>query len=133
LKFYSSVRIDIRPVESIKRGTDVVGRRVKAKIVKNKVAAPFRQAEFDIMFQAPRGISRSGDIVDLGVEYSVLTKSGAFYSFGDMRIGQGRENAKQFLDDNFELAMTIESDIRREAGLAGRLAAQPTPEPAGAI
>jgi len=117
LKFYSSVRIDIRPVESIKRGTDVVGRRVKAKIVKNKVAAPFRQAEFDIMFQAPRGISRSGDIVDLGVEYAVLNKSGAFYSFGDMRIGQGRENAKQFLDDNPELALTIETDIRREAGL----------------
>jgi len=131
LKFYSSVRIDIRPVESIKRGTDVVGRRVKAKIVKNKVAAPFRQAEFDIMFQPPRGISRAGDIVDLGVEYGVLTKAGAFYSFGDMRIGQGRENAKQFLDDNQELAMTIEGDIRREAGLPGGSAPKSTPEPVG--
>jgi recombination protein RecA len=133
LKFYSSVRIDIRPVESIKRGTDVVGRRVKAKVVKNKVAAPFRQAEFDIMFQTPRGISRSGDIIDLGVEYNVLTKSGAFYSFGDMRLGQGRENAKQFLDDNFELAMTIESDIRREAGLVGPGVPQSLPEPVGAL
>jgi len=132
LKFYSSVRIDIRPVESIKRGTDVVGRRVKAKIVKNKVAAPFRQAEFDIMFDAPRGISRSGDIIDLGVEYGVLTKSGAFYSFGDMRIGQGRENAKQFLDDNQELSRTIEGDIRREAGLPGLPAAETPKEPAAA-
>jgi len=117
LKFYSSVRIDIRPVESIKRGTDVVGRRVRAKIVKNKVAAPFRQAEFDIMFDTPRGISRSGDIIDLGVENGVLTKSGSFYSYGDMRIGQGRENAKQFLDDNPELSMEVETEIRREAGL----------------
>jgi recombination protein RecA len=131
LKFYSSVRIDIRPVESIKRGTDVVGRRVKAKIVKNKVAAPFRQAEFDIMFQPPRGISRSGDIVDLGVEYGVLSKAGAFYSFGDMRIGQGRENSKQFLDDNPELAATIEGDIRREAGLPGGSAPKSLPEPVG--
>ncbi len=119
LKFYSSVRIDIRPVEQIKKNTDVIGRRVKAKIVKNKVAAPFRVAEFDIMFEPPRGISRSGDIVDLGVEYGVLTKTGAFYSFGDMRIGQGRENAKQFLDDNTDLRDQIESDVRKEAGVAG--------------
>ncbi len=132
LKFYSSVRIDIRPVESIKRGTDVVGRRVKAKIVKNKVAAPFRQAEFDIMFQPPRGISRSGDIIDLGVEYNVLTKSGAFYSFGDMRLGQGREKAKEFLDDNSELAATIEGDIRREAGLPAPTVAKSAAEPVAA-
>jgi len=131
LKFYSSVRIDIRPVESIKRGTDVVGRRVKAKIVKNKVAAPFRQAEFDIMFTQPRGISRSGDIVDLGVEYGVLNKSGAFYSYGDMRIGQGRENAKQFLDDNPELAGNIEADIRQQAGLVRGAATEVEAEPAG--
>jgi recombination protein RecA len=129
LKFYSSVRIEIRPVEQIKKNTDVIGRRVKAKIVKNKVAAPFRQAEFDIMFEPPRGISRSGDIVDLGVEYGVLTKTGAFYSFGDMRIGQGRENAKQFLDDNPELRDQIEGDIRREAGLANPAAAPLVEEP----
>jgi recombination protein RecA len=117
LKFYASVRIDIRPVDSIKRGPDIVGRRVKAKIVKNKVAPPFRQAEFDIMFEPPRGISRTGDILDLGVEHGILTKSGAFYSYGDMRIGQGRENAKQFLDDNPELAVEIENEIRRQVGL----------------
>ena len=130
LKFYSSVRIDIRGVDSIKRGTDVVGRRVKAKIVKNKVAPPFRQAEFDIMFESPRGISRSGDIIDLGVEKGILTKSGAFYSYGDMRIGQGRENAKQFLEDNPELAQAIETEIRREAGLPAP--GKPTQEPVAA-
>jgi recombination protein RecA len=119
LKFYSSVRIEIRRVESVKKGTDVIGNRVKAKIVKNKVAAPFKQAEFEIMFDSPRGISRTGDIVDLGVEQGVLSKSGAFYSYGDLRIGQGRENAKQFLADNPELADQIEGDIRREAGLPG--------------
>jgi len=117
LKFYASVRIDIRPVESIKKGTEVVGRRVKAKIVKNKVAAPFRVAEFDIMSVQPRGISRSGDVVDLGVEHAILTKNGAFYSYGDLRLGQGRENAKSFLDDNAELRTEIETEIRREAGL----------------
>jgi recombination protein RecA len=117
LKFYCSVRIDIRGVESIKKGTDVIGRRVKAKIVKNKVAAPFKVAEFDIMFDMPRGISRSGDIVDLGVEYGVLGKSGAFYSYGDLRVGQGRENAKTFLEDNPELRDEIEAEIRRQAGL----------------
>jgi len=117
LKFYSSVRIELRRVDSVKRGTEVVGNRVKAKIVKNKVAPPFKQAEFEIMFTEPRGISRTGDIIDLGVEYGVLTKSGAFYSFGDQRIGQGRENAKQFLEENPDLARQIEDDIRREAGL----------------
>jgi recombination protein RecA len=117
LKFYSSVRIDLRPVEQLKRGTDPVGRRVRAKIVKNKVSAPFKTAEFDIMFNSPRGISRSGDVVDLGVDKGVLTKNGAFYSYGDMRIGQGRENAKTFLDDNPELRDEIETEIRRDAGL----------------
>jgi recombination protein RecA len=118
LKFYASVRIDIRRVESVKKGTDIIGNRVKAKVVKNKVAAPFKQAEFEIMFEKPRGISRTGDIVDMGVEMAILSKSGAFYSYGDLRIGQGRENAKQFLADNPELATEIETDIRREAGLA---------------
>jgi recombination protein RecA len=105
-------------MDSIKKGNDVVGRRTKAKIVKNKVAAPFRQAEFDIMFTQPRGISRTGDIVDLGVEYGVLTKSGAFYSYGYLRIGQGRENAKQFLEDNKDVQHELETEIRREAGLS---------------
>ena len=119
LKFYSSTRIEIRRTESIKRGTDAVGNRVKAKIVKNKVAAPFKQAEFDIMFDPPRGISRVGDIVDLGVEYGVLGKSGAFYSYGEQRLGQGRENSKNFLLENPEMAHDIEVEIRREAGLPG--------------
>ena len=133
LKFYSSVRIDIRRVESVKKGTDVIGNRVKAKIVKNKVAPPFKQAEFEIMFDKPRGISRTGDIVDLGVELGILTKSGAFYSYGDLRIGQGRENAKTFLADNGELANEIEGDIRKEAGLpAGTTAREAVPEAAAA-
>jgi recombination protein RecA len=92
------------------------------------VAPPFRVAEFDIMFETPRGISRSGDVIDLGVEYGLLTKSGAFYSYGDMRVGQGRENAKQFLDDNHEVRDEIERDIRREAGLPGATrTAEPDP------
>jgi recombination protein RecA len=136
LKFYSSVRIEVRRVESLKRGTEVVGNRVKAKVVKNKVAAPFRQAEFDIMFQSPRGISRPGDIVDLGVEYDVLTKSGAFYSFGDLRIGQGRDNAKSFLLENKDIADEIEIQIRKESGLRPSAAAflnvdEPEAIPAG--
>ncbi len=126
LKFYSSVRIELRRVESVKKGTDIIGNRVKAKVVKNKVAAPFRQAEFEIMFAVPRGISRSGDIVDLGVEYGVLSKNGAFYSYGDLRLGQGRENSKGFLDDNTELRDEIETEIRREAGLP----VKPITEPA---
>ena len=125
LKFYASVRIELRRVDSVKRGAETIGNRVRAKIVKNKVAAPFKSAEFDIMFEPPRGISRVGDIVDLGVEYGILTKSGAFYSYGDMRIGQGRENAKQFLLENPDLAAEIEREIRAAAGLT-----KPAPEPA---
>ena len=117
LKFYSSVRIDLRAIESIKKGTTVVGRRVRAKIVKNKVAAPFRTAEFDIMFTAPRGISRTADVVDLGAESGILTKSGAFYSYGDLRIGQGREAAKAFLYENLDILEAIERELRLEAGL----------------
>jgi len=132
LKFYSSVRIEIRGVESIKKGTEVTGRRVKAKIVKNKVAAPFRVAEFDIMFEMPRGISRTGDIVDLGVEHGIVTKNGAFYSYGDLRIGQGRENAKQFLQDNPDVAVEIETDIRNETGLPPRSVKTAPVEPVAA-
>ena len=101
LKFYSSVRIDIRRIESLKQGTNVVGNRVRTRVVKNKVAAPFRQAEFDMMFAGRKmGISREGDIIDLGVEYNVIKKLGAFYSYGELRLGQGRENARSFLIDN---------------------------------
>ena len=117
LKFYSSVRIELRGIESIKKGTTVVGRRVRAKIVKNKVAAPFRTAEFDIMFTAPRGISRTADVVDLGAESGILKKSGAFYSYGDLRIGQGREAAKAFLYENLDILEAVERELRLEAGL----------------
>jgi recombination protein RecA len=112
LKFYSSVRIDLRKIESIKQGTEFVGTRVRARVVKNKVAPPFRVAEFDIMFN--EGISREGDIVDLGTEKEVLTKSGAFYSFGDTRLGQGRENAKAFLREHTEMAQRIQGLIMGE-------------------
>ena len=110
LKFYSSVRIDLRRSESIKHGTEIVGSRVRARVVKNKVAPPFRVVEFDIMFN--EGISKEGDIIDLAVDLDVLTKSGAFYSFGETRLGQGRENAKAFLRTNKDVADQIESVIR---------------------
>ncbi len=113
LKFYSSVRLDIRRIESLKNGTTVVGNRVRTRVVKNKVAPPFRQAEFDMLFTGrTMGISREGDILDLGAEYEVLKKLGAFYSYGDLRLGQGRENSRNHLLDNPELALQIEAEIR---------------------
>jgi len=114
LKFYSSVRIDLRRAETIKEGNQVIGSHVRAKVVKNKVAPPFRSAEFDIMFD--HGISREGNLVDLGVELGLVKKSGAFFSYGDIRLGQGRENAKQYLSQNPELAREIEREIRASAG-----------------
>lgn len=110
LKFYSSVRIDLRRVETIKRGDAAIGSHVRARVVKNKVAPPFRTAEFDIMFD--RGISREGGIVDLGVDNELIKKAGAFYSYGDIRLGQGRESAKGYLSQNPELAQEIEQKIR---------------------
>ena len=110
LKFYSSVRIDLRRVESIKQGSEITGNRVRARIVKNKVAAPFRVAEFDIMFNL--GISKMGDILDLGAAQGILKKSGAFYSYGETRLGQGRENSKDFLTQHPEIAASIETRIR---------------------
>ncbi len=110
LKFYASVRLDIRKVESIKQGQDVTGARARVKVVKNKVAPPFRQAEFDIMYN--EGISREGNIVDVGVTMEILRKSGAWFYLGDDRLGQGRENAKQFLKDNPALADEVEKMIR---------------------
>jgi recombination protein RecA len=114
LKFYSSVRIELRRAETIKQGNDAVGNRVKAKVVKNKVAPPFRTAEFDIMFAS--GISREGNLLDIGVENGLLTKAGSFFSYGDIRLGQGRESAKQFLKDNPDMAQEIEERIRASAG-----------------
>ncbi len=113
LKFYSSVRIDLRRRESIKQGNEVIGSQVRAKVVKNKVAPPFRNADFDIMFD--HGISREGNLVDLGVEMGIIKKAGAFFSYGDIRLGQGRENAKQYLSQNPEQAREIEQQIRASA------------------
>jgi recombination protein RecA len=116
LKFYSSVRIEIRRIESLKQGQQVIGNRVRTRVVKNKVAPPFRVAEFDMLFTGRRsGISREGDILDMGVEYGILKKLGAFYSYGEMRLGQGRENARSFLIDNEALALEIEGKIRAAA------------------
>jgi recombination protein RecA len=110
LKFYSSVRLDIRRVESIKVGTEVMGSKARVKVVKNKVAPPFRVAEFDIMFN--EGISREGGLIDIGLEMGIVKKSGAFFSVGDIRLGQGRENAKDYLRQNTDVAEAIESQIR---------------------
>jgi recombination protein RecA len=117
LKFYSSVRIDLRRIETLKKDNHVIGSRVRAKVVKNKVAAPFKQAEFDIMFTgAHPGISRESDLVDLGVELGIVKKMGAFFSYGELRLGQGRENAKAYLRENPSLADDIEREIRAESG-----------------
>jgi recombination protein RecA len=116
LKYYASVRIELRRVETLKQGTTVVGSRVKARVVKNKVAPPFHVAEFDIMVTGRQiGISREGDILDLGVEAGIIRKTGAFFSYGDVRLGQGRENAKEFLRANPDLAAEIEAEIRANA------------------
>ena len=112
LKFYSSVRVDIRRIGSIKDGERIIGNRVRAKIAKNKVAAPFKKAEFDIMFN--QGISRSGDIIDLGVEEQVIEKSGTWFSYGEIRLGQGRENTKKFIDSKPELLQEIEQAIAKK-------------------
>ena len=128
LKFYSSIRIDIRRIASLKDGDVVVGSRTKVKIVKNKVAAPFRQAEFDINYG--EGISRSGELIDMGLEAKLVEKSGAWLSYGDVRIGQGRENAKQFLKENPDLAAEIEKKLRKSLGIADADAALGTATPA---
>ena len=109
LKFYSSVRMDIRRIAALKQGQDVIGNRTRVKIVKNKVAPPFKEAEFDIMYGT--GISREGDLIDLGVECNIIEKSGSWFSYGEERIGQGRENAKQFLSENPETAAEVEAKI----------------------
>ena len=110
LKFYSSVRIDLRRVDSIKQGSDFIGLRVRARVVKNKVAPPFRTAEFDIMFK--HGISKTGNVLDLGTDLGIVKKAGAFYSYGETRLGQGRENAKEHLSQNPDLMKTIEKKVR---------------------
>ncbi len=142
LKFYSSVRLDIRRIAAIKDGDIVVGNRTKAKVVKNKVAAPFREAEFDILYG--EGISREGDLLDLAVNNNILEKSGSWFSYKGERIGQGRDNAKQFLKENKDIAAKLETEVRKAVGLISteekmQAAAahaesgpQPLPKPAGA-
>lgn len=112
LKFYASVRMDIRRIDSIKQGDAIMGNRTRVKVIKNKVAPPFRQAEFDIMYN--EGISKTGNLVDVGVKEEIIQKSGAWFSYGDIRLGQGRENAKQYLKDNEDVALEIESKIREK-------------------
>ena len=118
LKFYSSVRIDVRRIQSIKVGAEIIGNRTRARVVKNKVAAPFRTAEFDIMYN--EGISKVGDLLDLAVQFEIVDKRGAFYSYGDTRLGQRRENSKEFLRQNTDLALELENYIRQKA-LGGEL------------
>jgi recombination protein RecA len=113
LKFYASVRLDVRRVQSIKVGAEIIGNRVRVRVVKNKVAPPFRTAEFDIMYN--EGISKVGDIIDLATGLEIIAKRGAFFSYGDIRLGQGRENAKEFLRQNTELSNEIENAVRQRA------------------
>ncbi|HTP86975.1 MAG TPA: recombinase RecA [Bryobacteraceae bacterium] len=122
LKFYSSVRADIRRIAAIKDGDNVIGNRTKVKIVKNKVASPFREAEFDIIYG--EGISKEGDLIDLGVSLDIIEKSGSWYSFNGERIGQGRENARQFLRDNADIREQVDATLRKNLGLL-----KPEPEP----
>ena len=123
LKFYASVRLDIRRIASIKDGDVVVGGRTRVKVVKNKVAPPFREAEFDIMYG--EGISKTGDLLDLAVEKRIVEKSGAWFAYGGERLGQGRENAKQFMKDNPEVFKSIDEKVRKELGLSGVAVAEP--------
>jgi recombination protein RecA len=122
LKFYASVRLDIRRIGAIKDGDSVVGGRTRVKVVKNKVAPPFREAEFDVMYG--EGISREGDLLDLGVDRKVVEKSGTWFAYGSERLGQGRENAKQFLKQHPDVATAIEQKLRRELGLPTVTAAE---------
>jgi len=127
LKFYASVRVDIRRIAAIKEGDQVIGSRTKVKVVKNKVAAPFRESEFDIVYG--EGISKEGDLLDLAVNNNIVEKSGAWFSYKGERIGQGRENARQFLKDNKDVTTKLEVEVRKAVGLT---AASPTPQAQGA-
>lgn len=121
LKFYASVRLDIRKIETLKSGTDVIGNRVRVKVVKNKVAPPFKEAEFDIMYG--QGISKTGEILDLAVQLEIVDKSGSWFNYGETRLGQGRDNAKNFLLDNPEVAAEIEAKVRENADKLKKTAA----------
>jgi recombination protein RecA len=115
LKFYASVRIDIRRIETLKVGAEMIGNRVRAKIVKNKVAPPFKEAQFDIMFG--QGISREGSLVDVGVDHGIVRKAGAWFTYDDVQLGQGKENSKRFLRENADIALQLETDVYKAVGL----------------
>jgi recombination protein RecA len=121
LKFYASVRLDIRRIGQLKDGMEVTGNRVRIKVVKNKVAPPFRQCEFDIVYGS--GVSKDGEIIDLGTELNIIKKSGSWYSYGETKLGQGRDGVRQLLGDNPDLSMELEERIREK--LKDKLAAQP--------
>ena len=123
LKFYSSVRLDIRRIGALKVGNDTVGNQTRVKIVKNKVAPPFKTVEFDVMYG--EGISREGSLLDIGIEHGVIQKSGAWFAYGDERVGQGRENAKQFLKENDEVRERILEDVYEKLGLGSRQTSAP--------
>ena len=129
LKFYASIRLDVRKLEQIKVGQDVVGSRTRVKVVKNKVAPPFRQAEFDITYG--HGISKMGSILDVALERNIVGKSGSWYTYGDTRIGQGRENAKAYLEEHSDLAEEISAKIREE--LAGQMSRNGHATPAESV
>ncbi len=115
LKFYASVRIDIRRIETLKVGAEMIGNRVRAKIVKNKVAPPFKEAQFDIMFG--QGISREGSLVDVGVDHGIVRKAGAWFTYDEIQLGQGKENSKRFLRENADIALQLETDVYKAVGL----------------
>ena len=115
LKFYASVRIDIRRIETLKVGAEMIGNRIRAKIVKNKVAPPFREAEFDIMFG--KGISREGSLLDVGVEHGIVRKGGAWFTYDEVQLGQGKENSKNYLRENPDLALQLENDVYKAVGM----------------
>src|SRR5262249_11309280 len=124
LKFYASVRLDIRRIGQVKHGEDVIGSRTKVKVVKNKVAPPFREVEFDILYGT--GISKLGELIDMGTQEGIIEKAGAWCAFGGERIGQGRENARDFLKEHPEVAATIEAKIREKHGLKADVVGLPT-------
>jgi recombination protein RecA len=115
LKFYASVRIDIRRIETLKVGAEMIGNRVRAKIVKNKVAPPFKEAQFDIMFG--KGISREGSLLDVGVEHGIVRKGGAWFTYDEVQLGQGKENSKNYLRENPDLALQLENDVYKAVGM----------------
>ena len=128
LKFYASVRLDVRRIETLKDGSDMVGNRTRVKVVKNKVAPPFKQAEFDILYGV--GISREGSLIDVGVEQGIIRKSGAWYTYEGDQLGQGKENARKFLRDNPDVANEIEKRIKEKLGIGARVDAEVEPLPA---